>query len=442
MSKQILAILAGLEPELELRSIQSMDQLGILRVKTIEEFSALDEHLAPDQIQVLCCGPMLPGLAPIELAQGFKMQFPGRPLIYAGSEKYPANKKELILNGFDQTFFMPFDSQRYDKSLQQIQSRLTGDSGGALLGIPLLGLKPGSIVDFDVTVMLPLNQKYVTVFRKGTMVRTEILDKFKNQNVKLVFIDENDRKGYRDYLKKHNTPEHFRKITKKERLLESLTSLFHDFQAPGSGTFESGKVLLESATKLVRELAEPGDGKSLLAQLVACTGQEAGDIYERSLRVATYTLLISALLNIANPTDLGVAGLLHDLGLSRTPGPLLKKSWFEMEPQERALYSQHPENSLLIMKEKRLVVVKDIEDAILGHHERPDGKGFPRGFQEDRISEGASILAMASAFDELTTLRYGEERLTPAQASHQLLQTGLAPEGLLVRFNNLLKVAA
>ena len=43
---------------------------------------------------------------------------------------------------------------------------------------------------------------------------------------------------------------------------------------------------------------------------------------------------------------------------------------------------------------------------IAGHHERPDGAGYPRGLSDDELAEGASLLALADAWDVMTRSRW------------------------------------
>ena len=48
---------------------------------------------------------------------------------------------------------------------------------------------------------------------------------------------------------------------------------------------------------------------------------------------------------------------------------------------------------------------------ILGHHERPDGRGYPQGLVAEQLSEGAALLAAADAFDVMVSARpYSAER--------------------------------
>jgi HD-GYP domain-containing protein (c-di-GMP phosphodiesterase class II) len=82
-------------------------------------------------------------------------------------------------------------------------------------------------------------------------------------------------------------------------------------------------------------------------------------------------------------------------------------------------------------------MVRDIEflgastEAILHHHERTDGTGYPSGMRGEEIPLLARIIAVADAFDSLTTSRIHREALTVEQALdelHQRAGTQLDPQ--------------
>jgi len=53
---------------------------------------------------------------------------------------------------------------------------------------------------------------------------------------------------------------------------------------------------------------------------------------------------------------------------------------------------------------------------VRSHHERPDGQGYPDGLSAGRLSEGAAIIAVADAFDAMTSGRPYRSQRTPAEA--------------------------
>ena len=111
---------------------------------------------------------------------------------------------------------------------------------------------------------------------------------------------------------------------------------------------------------------------------------------------------------------LRLAGVVHDIGTIgvpeatiRKPGPLSEREW----PDVRS----HPEIGARILGNAHLT---DLSGWVLAHHERPDGRGYPYGLQQEDIPLEASILAVADAYEAMTTPRPfrpalpGEEVLT------------------------------
>ena len=119
--------------------------------------------------------------------------------------------------------------------------------------------------------------------------------------------------------------------------------------------------------------------------------------------VARYAESIARELDLADDVVEAVrlAGLLHDVGkigipgvIVAKPGPLSAEEWAEMQ--------NHPRIGAGILEDAGL---EDIRDWILAHHERPDGRGYPRGLSDDEIPLEAKILAVADAYEAMTNDR-------------------------------------
>jgi diguanylate cyclase (GGDEF)-like protein/putative nucleotidyltransferase with HDIG domain len=96
-----------------------------------------------------------------------------------------------------------------------------------------------------------------------------------------------------------------------------------------------------------------------------------------------------------------LAGVLHDVGkigvsdvILRKPGSLDDTEWAEMR--------RHPEIGARILGASEF---DDIRAWVLAHHERPDGRGYPRGLRGDQIPKEARILAVADAYEAMTSDR-------------------------------------
>ncbi|MER7111976.1 HD-GYP domain-containing protein [Streptomyces sp. NPDC000229] len=130
------------------------------------------------------------------------------------------------------------------------------------------------------------------------------------------------------------------------------------------------------------------------------------DAYTRghSERVGRASVLIARELGM-DETRLDVirfAGILHDVGKLGVPTRVLRKDG-PLTPQERRVIELHPEYGHEIVR--GIGFLGEARAAILHHHERMDGSGYPYGLRGDRIPEAARVVAVADAFDAMTSTR-------------------------------------
>ena len=96
-----------------------------------------------------------------------------------------------------------------------------------------------------------------------------------------------------------------------------------------------------------------------------------------------------------------LAGLLHDIGKTGVSDRLMSKSG-PLEPDEWHSIRTHPEIGARLLAHPEF---EDLREWVLMHHERPDGKGYPFGLARGQIPVEASILAVADAYEAMTSER-------------------------------------
>ncbi len=95
-------------------------------------------------------------------------------------------------------------------------------------------------------------------------------------------------------------------------------------------------------------------------------------------------------------------GLLHDIGKIGVPGKILDKPG-KLSPEEFAVIRDHPDKGVRILEP--IPAFREIFPIVSQHHEKFDGKGYPRGLSGDQISLGARVLAVADVCDALAADR-------------------------------------
>ncbi|GAA2456496.1 HD-GYP domain-containing protein [Streptomyces mauvecolor] len=96
------------------------------------------------------------------------------------------------------------------------------------------------------------------------------------------------------------------------------------------------------------------------------------------------------------------AGILHDVGKLGVPTRVLRKDG-PLTPEERAVIELHPEYGHEMVR--GIGFLGEARAAILHHHERLDGSGYPYGLAGGQIPEAARVVAVADAFDAMTSTR-------------------------------------
>ena len=137
-----------------------------------------------------------------------------------------------------------------------------------------------------------------------------------------------------------------------------------------------------------------------------CQAVETKDLYTRghSDRVSRGSVMIAREIGMRGDRvdAIGYAGMLHDVGKLGVPTKVLQKTGTLTE-EEYAAIQLHPMRGLDIVRE-----IGFLDEALAGimhHHERIDGRGYPMGLAGDEIPEFARVLAVADAFDAMTSTR-------------------------------------
>lgn len=121
--------------------------------------------------------------------------------------------------------------------------------------------------------------------------------------------------------------------------------------------------------------------------------------------VAVYSVLLAGALGIRDVRALRAierGALLHDIGKMGVPEAILNKVG-PLTAVEREIIRDHPVIGYKMIEE--FGFLKEAAEIVLCHHERFDGRGYPRGLAGDEVPLGARIFALADTLDAITSDR-------------------------------------
>ncbi|MDP2848585.1 MAG: HD-GYP domain-containing protein [Humidesulfovibrio sp.] len=144
--------------------------------------------------------------------------------------------------------------------------------------------------------------------------------------------------------------------------------------------------------------------------------------YTHSLNVSLLAVLLGKHLGIDKPTllKLGLAGMYHDVGKARIPEAVLNKPGKLTEAEFNTMKAHPLEGYKVMVNQPDLD--PEILRAVVEHHERFDGTGYPRGLTGEQIGRFSRIISVVDVYDALTSKRVYKGAMAPAKALGMMYQ--------------------
>ncbi len=215
------------------------------------------------------------------------------------------------------------------------------------------------------------------------------------------------------------------KPVKKDELLELVAQQIELIE--NSRQKEETEHLIQSELSDVKQkyLDEVSEKEILFMAVIDSLAQVVGarDTYthNHNRSVADYAVKLGEAMGIGG-TDLAtlhIAGRLHDIGKIGVPEAILQKKG-ALTDEEYDRMKEHPTVGGKILES--LPNFDSISDIVIYHHERYDGKGYPKGLKKDNIPLLARVTAVCDAWDAMTSDRVYRKKLPLEEAKRRLIE--------------------
>ncbi len=228
--------------------------------------------------------------------------------------------------------------------------------------------------------------------------------------------------GYRPEDKVSSTPK-IEKIPLAEELLvarnihartkEAVTSMFSEVRMGNA-------IQVEEAVELVEEIScsVERNANALLSLIRLKTANEY--TYLHSVAVCVLMVALGKQLGLRGEElkQVGVAGLLHDIGKMAIPAEVLNKP-DKLTDKEFEIIKDHPRKGWEILRSVHETCDAAL-DVCLHHHERIDGKGYPEKLSLDNLTLYARMGAVCDVYDAVTSERCYKKGWEPADAIRKM----------------------
>jgi len=208
-------------------------------------------------------------------------------------------------------------------------------------------------------------------------------------------------------------------VMKEEIIARADAALYRAKQAGRNRTCLSSELDKPETPKITAELETRPRALSIIYALAATVDAKDHYTYGHSRKVSDYSVAIAEALDL--PQDriatIRAASLLHDIGKVGIPDSILSKEG-PLTDEEWEPVKIHPKLGVEILR--HIIDLVNCLPAILHHHEHYDGKGYPSGLKGDSIPLEGRILAIADAYDAMTSPRPYREQLSAQAALEEL----------------------
>ncbi len=237
---------------------------------------------------------------------------------------------------------------------------------------------------------------------------------FEEVNIKLAgdlskLNDTDDSNFELELLKSQNIRE---EENKKLKIIYNNT--VDQFESIYNRTKEHERINVEKVNAIMEPVLDSAfNNVSIMSTFMTLNEQLGEYTYKHSINVGLFSAMIGKWLgfNQEEIKELATAGVLHDIGKSKTPAEIINKP-ARLTKEEFDIIKKHPQDGYDLIKNNHNIS-NAVKMAVYQHHEKIDGTGYPNGLKMNEIHTYAKIVAVADVYDSLTSVRAYKEAICP-----------------------------
>lgn len=268
-------------------------------------------------------------------------------------------------------------------------------------------LKPGMILSKDI-VMYTNDNYSKLLLTKGQVLNNKFINKIEFNNIEGAYIE---GEAFYDIDVDSYINENL--VTKS---LSQIKDVYLEFKmSTGKVGISSIKKLSSIVDSLIIELIY----KENLSYNIIDFRNYDDYTYQHCLNVAILSISTGISLKLSEHKlhDLGMSGILHDIGKMLIPLEIINKPG-KLTNEEFEIMKTHPQNAVNMLDG---IVSNDILRGIESHHEKLDGTGYPYGRKSNNIHQYGKILTVCDVYDALTSDRSYRKSCFPSEVIEYIM---------------------
>lgn len=281
-------------------------------------------------------------------------------------------------------------------------------------------LKPGMKIDQSVVDRLGRN-----LVTRGAVLDEYVIESLLKLGVMNVYIQEGEADPDEDKVVISTAAmANIEKLYTEDRSKVSLSNsvrerISHGIQSIYNNTDTAN--LASTTASITNDLLNAIDQNNAIAIDIGELKTSDEYTFKHSVDVATIAMILAKQQQMSKQEifEIGVAGLLHDVGKTKVPLEILNKPG-RLDEEEFAVMRQHSVFGYRMVTDK-----PDFSPAVamgvLQHHEKINGGGYPMGVDESKISPYAKILSVADIYDALITERPYKQAFSQRDAVEMIM---------------------